>query len=182
LPSPAATPTEAVVFTEVVRVEKSMLTPTSTTSGTCDKYSSRRADVWRCGVELDGNPSTFINLCLSETPDDTFVLCATDWYGGADAIRVDLAAPLAPSSDDDVFTAMAVELDDGVRCSFTGGATFTIDDQRANFACDDDSWLMGNPSIASDGAWTWQRCRSDCGGESPSQAPLETARATRVWG
>jgi hypothetical protein len=175
-------PTEATPFTEVVRVEKADLTPTAMTMGTCEHYASRRADVWRCFVELDGNPSTIIDFCLSETPADTFVLCATDWYGGSEALRVDLRAPLVAGADDEFLTAMAVELEDGTRCSFTGGATFAIGDQRANFSCDDDSWLLGNPLIENDGAWTWQQCRTGCSGEDTPEEPFDVARAVRVWG
>jgi hypothetical protein len=180
---PSATPTVAPPFTERIRIEKSALAATSTTHGTCEQHASVRHDVWRCTVEpLPDTGATLISFCVSETPADTFVLCVLDAFAGADAVRVDLDMPLPERTDDDGFTALAVELEDGTECSFIGGATFVVGDERANFHCSDDSWLIGNPLLGDDGSWTWPQCREECGGESPPEEAPGTARAVRVLG
>jgi hypothetical protein len=54
----------------------------------------------------------------------------------------------AAQAEDDPRTPLYIRLEDGTQCVFAGGATTTVLNQRANFACGDpgpNKWLLGSP-------------------------------------
>ena len=76
---------------------------------------------------------------------------------------------------------VTVELEDGTRCGFVGGATFAIGDARANFGCGDKSWLIGRETVRPDGVWTFQRTPPGTDANTPTGYALTTVAAKEVW-
>ena len=85
--------------------------------------------------------------CFSEAPTDESVICRTSSPWEAIGVRVRLAEPLqlTPQQQHEDFSKVwGLELEDGDRCSWMGGATTTIEGARMNYACGDDWFIFGN--------------------------------------
>jgi hypothetical protein len=113
----------------------------SSVSGSCSMGASlalNRADAWRCSV---GN--AIYDPCFSAAPHARQVTCgATPQQPVGFPVKLSQALPTHPSASDN--RAWIVKLGDGVDCAYVTGATFGISGQRANFACSDRDWLLGD--------------------------------------
>jgi hypothetical protein len=111
-------------------------------SGSCSMGASLaldRVDAWRCSV---GN--SIYDPCFSAAPHATTVTCgATPQQPVGFPVKLASALPTHPGARDN--QAWVVKLGDGVECVFVTGATFGISGQRANYACSDRDWLLGDP-------------------------------------
>jgi PKD repeat protein len=132
-PSPAAQPTAVNV-----------VQPTGTSGadlGTAETCGSSavllRPGVWRCNT---------IDPCFSVPGVTTYVVCDVDLATGLGQ-KLNLAQPLDPASGhrDVQVSAMRLDLENGATCTYQGGATFAFQGQRANYQCDDGTWIAGQP-------------------------------------
>lgn len=109
---------------------------TRSRAGDCPSGSEAtpRGDAWRC---FSGN--LVLDPCFSSTRDRGIVVCPeAPWLKGGVEIR--LTKPLrrangnhsAPSPS---LEPWALELYDGLRCLFAGGATNVVEGQRFNYFC-----------------------------------------------
>jgi hypothetical protein len=110
-------------------------------SGSCSMGESlalNRADAWRCSV---GN--SIYDPCFSATTHATTVTCGATPQQPI-GFPVKLAQPLPAHGKVADNQAWIVKLGDGVYCAFVTGATFGVSGQRANYACSDRDWLLGD--------------------------------------
>jgi hypothetical protein len=134
--------------------------------------------------------ANLIDPCYSASADARSVVCPTDFPRSNAGVTIDLDQALGcgpntgcgPGNPDGGEPSVAiVELADGVTCSFVQGATFAVNDERANFSCVDTSWLVGGAAVGADGTWTYQRTPTGISGGPPQDVPLVSARAVKVW-
>ena len=187
------TSTASASATTVNTLDPAELRASATRRGTCFSPSSitGRTNAWRCSVEEAlPNGATLVDPCYSATSDATSVLCPTNYPPETDAVRIDLdlapgcieGAPcIAGNVGPGGPTALTVELEDGTKCGFVAGATFAIGDARANFACGDESWLIGRETIRPDGVWTYRRTPPGTDASTPAGYALTTVAAKEVW-
>ncbi|MGQ9572364.1 MAG: hypothetical protein ACUVV3_04160 [Dehalococcoidia bacterium] len=139
-PELQASPTPTLWRTEVFLAEPPA-TPSGEVAGSCGpSLMVRRPHAWRCTGEED---NAIRNPCFSETEADTFVVC----YTGE---RINLTEPLPVSlghQEEDPSHAMILQLVHGTSCLFMAGATGLVGDERANYWCDDDAWIVGYPEM-----------------------------------
>jgi hypothetical protein len=111
-------------------------------SGSCSMGEAQallRADAWRCSV---GN--AIYDPCFSAAPHARQVICGATPQQPV-GFPVKLSAPLPTHAGVSDSQPWIVKLGDGVNCVFVTGATFGISGQRANYACSDRDWLVGDP-------------------------------------
>jgi hypothetical protein len=96
-----------------------------------------RPGVWRCNT---------IDPCFSLPDVTTYVICNVDLATGLGQ-RLNLSQPLDPSLgwQNVQASAMRLDLDNGLSCTAVGGATFTYQNQRANYQCSESVWIVGQP-------------------------------------
>jgi hypothetical protein len=105
--------------------------------------SSERPGAYRCFVGNVVHDPCFASPQGIVCPEHPWARRAILLEGGADAAPI--GEPLAQG------LPWGIELADGQRCTFLGGATDLLDDLRANYGCDDGT-VYGEPS--GDLAWT----------------------------
>ena len=88
---------------------------------------------WGAGDPCIADPDHSVNtlLCLA-APDDSSVVAVIP-------TTLDDSTRPAPTGD-----PWLLDLADGERCAFAGGATFAVGDMRANYSCPT-GWLLGDP-------------------------------------
>ncbi len=159
LPSPAATPdtgstpTTARVTTTTVIVFRPELTPSLEQEGDCWARSVAvwRPEAWRCRT---GNQ--IYDPCFSTGDKATFVGCFSSPFSDARSIVISLTKPLpAEERVPQGQHAWALELADGIRCTFLQGATAGIEGKRINYSCTDGWYIVGDPETRT--VWTAQK-------------------------
>ena len=100
-----------------------------------------RPGVWRC---FAGN--AILDPCFSAPGFTTSVICNVDLATGIGQ-RLNLSQPLDPSMgwQDVRVSVQRLDLENGLTCTFVGGATFAFQNERANYSCDDEMWIVGQP-------------------------------------
>lgn len=155
---PVPTPTPAVL-TEEITVSLEDLIVTEEIQGSCwtESHEAARPDAYRC--MSDG---TIYDPCFS-SDTGAFVVCPTAFPPDMTSIRINLTEPLPelpplPEPPLEPPPPWAVQFADGTRCRFVSGATFALGGGRANYSCEDDSWVMGFPwEHFRNGAWVAER-------------------------
>jgi hypothetical protein len=121
-----------------------------------------RADAWRCMV---GNE--IYDPCFSDAPHATSVICdATPMK--PTGIRVKLSAPLPTHGHTQGKQAWILELGDGTICGFLTGATGGVADQRLNYGCTADTYVIGDPQPVGK---VWYATEVTVGSQFTSQGP-----------
>jgi len=154
-PADAQTGTGATIY-QVFTPHGSVKLHTRSMSGYCPSGSEAtpRRDAWRC---FSGN--YVLDPCFSSTHDPGIVVCPeAPWL--KNGVKIRLTKPLARangnhSAPSQGLRPWALELYDGRRCLFAGGATNVVEGQRLNYFCGAGSQegLWGLPDRAS-APWT----------------------------
>ena len=108
--------------------------------GSCDPSSAvSRPNAWRCSADMIYDP------CFSEADGGAEVICGTSAPWDAMGVRVILDEPLPTTQvGEDASKVWGIELSDGTRCSWLGGATVTVEGARVNYECGDDWFIVGS--------------------------------------
>lgn len=154
--------------------------------GSCFTTSLRvqRTGAYRCStqenVALAGGSNLF-DPCFVIAGETNILNCNPNPVTNTGGIKLELTAPLPAETPapPDPASAWIVELEDGTFCEFSTGATFLVNDMRANFACDDDSWLFGDLVPGT----VWTALHATITGDPPDTKfeTQETASLRRVW-
>jgi hypothetical protein len=72
-----------------------------------------------------------------------------------------------------------VQLDDGTVCNFATGATGGIDDKRANYACADERWILGDLTPGT--TWTADTATISVNTDGWHADTREVANIAIVW-
>lgn len=123
------------------------LAVTRRVSGSCfagSAASSGRSDAWRCSA---GN--AILDPCYQGVESGKTVLACPDTPWSANVVLLTLTKDL-PQKDANKDTApkglpWALELANGRRCELLTGATFGVAGMRANYGCDDNAYVVGDP-------------------------------------
>jgi hypothetical protein len=145
--SPAAHAQGAATALSIVKATKVIIFhPTGTkgasVAGACgmgESLALNRSDAWRCIV---GNE--IYDPCFSSAAHATSVICdasPSKPYG----IEVTLAAPLPTHAKANDTQPWILTMGDGAKCTFETGGTFGIGNQRANYYCALNQWIIGAP-------------------------------------
>ena len=120
------------------------LAPLETLSGRCDAPSARavRPDAWSCQT-ADGR--TF-DPCFQNTFDlqDRRVACLFN-PSLADAIVIEMGAPLVLQQRTGTAQPWAVELSNGLVCTRTNPPPFSVGGLVAQYACGQQTYIFGQP-------------------------------------
>ena len=99
-----------------------------------------RPNAWRCFAD-----SEIYDPCFGEADRGAEVICGTSEPWDALGVRVILDEPLsAPQMGEDASKVWGIELADGTRCSWLGGATATVEGARVNYGCSDEWVIVGS--------------------------------------
>jgi hypothetical protein len=127
---------------------------------------------WRCA---SGNG--IIDPCFSDPAVKGWVACPEDAFG-ADVIKLSLTKPLplelANTGGTGKGNPWAIQLANGMKCSFLGGATFVFAGKRVNYGCTTNLFLAGSPK-RSGATWTIIQ------GSGPKSKPKTVSIAIAVW-
>lgn len=141
--------------------------PVAGDCGMGESQSLDRADAWRCIV---GNE--IYDPCFSTTPHATWVICGVQ-PGQPVGIKVTLKKPLPTHAAAKDQQPWVITLGDGTSCGFITGATFGIGDQRANYQCSQNNWLIGLPTTGK----VWWAVEARMTGKFGPNGPI----ASQIW-
>ncbi len=113
--------------------------PVAGACGMGESLALNRSDAWRCIV---GNE--IYDPCFSSAAHATSVICDASPkkpYG----IEVTLSAPLPTHRKVNDKQPWILTMGDGATCTFVTGGTFGIGNQRANYYCALNQWIIGAP-------------------------------------
>ncbi|MCB0167425.1 MAG: WG repeat-containing protein [Anaerolineae bacterium] len=184
LPVTAVEPTETIVRSYLPGI------PDEVREGICPELSVvvPNSSARRCliaGNEI-GEVSIF-DPCLLASNGQTLV-CGVDPIAGASGFQVSLLEPLpetdAPAGDEaNQSGAWLLQLADGATCQYIYGATFTVNDQRVNYVCSDNSVLLGD--LLPGTVWQGEQVdRADIEGEFDegyTASQVNDAAISAVW-
>jgi hypothetical protein len=110
--------------------------------GNCDMGESAaldRADAWRCAA---GN--IIYDPCFSSKAHATSVICDASPLKPV-GITLKLSKPLPTHAAAHGNQAWFIKLGDGTNCSFLTGATGAVSEQRLNYGCTNQNYILGSP-------------------------------------
>ena len=163
---------ESVSLTEVIQYIPTEI-PDEVCEGACDinAYSTMRRDAWRCMV---GN--SIYDPCFIFEKNKSLV-CDPYPPTGDKGILLKLTEPLPePNIAEDKFGegwAWLIELEDGITCRFITGATGGINNERINYYCSDDSFVIGDLEVGT----IWKAKKVD----NPQTKSIEVVSIKKVW-
>jgi hypothetical protein len=137
----AATALTIVKATKVI-IFKPTGTKGAPVAGACgmgESLALNRSDAWRCIV---GNE--IYDPCFSSAAHATSVICDAS-PGKPVGIKVTLSAPLPTHAKANDSQPWILTMGDGAKCTFETGGTFGIGNQRANYYCALNQWIIGAP-------------------------------------
>jgi hypothetical protein len=184
-PSPtaeASSQPSATTGTEVVHFIPARPPDSTAEDGSCFANSIAapgRTDAWRCSV---GNAIN--DPCFSI--DAQTMVCGADPSKSEPGFLLTLTEPLpAPDVPQAAIDAAAtngwlVRLADGTVCNFATGATGGIGDKRANYACADQRWLLGDLTPGTP-YWTADAATISVGPNGWQADTRETVNVAIVW-
>ena len=166
----AQTDQSSAAETQVI-VYQPELPPGPAYKGTCftRSISVIRPDVYRCSTEQSVASAGGANLfdpCFVVPGEKDILACEPDPIKGTPGIRLVLTEPLPsePVEAAEPDSAWMVQLEDGTVCAFSTGATFMVDEERANYGCSDGSWLFGSLQPGT----VWTAFRATVKGDPPN--------------
>ena len=162
---PSLTETEVIDFVPTLPSDEAV-------EGSCwtDSLAVGRAGAYRCMVGNEIHDPCF--------DVDGTIVCGADPDTGEGGFALSLTEPLPESaSEERPSSAWRVEIADGTVCSPMTGTAPVVGEVRANYGCDDGSYLMGD--LATDTIWTALRASLDLGGSQIADS--ETVALRRVW-
>ncbi len=182
----APTPTEAsesevarapVAPPEVVVVSLTPVEGEEATGGSCGpSIALNRPDAWRCFAG-----SRVFDPCFSEEDVDDEVVCMISSPWEAKGALVSLDEPLRERLDGvHASKVWGIELADGSRCSWMGGATTTIEGARLNYSCGEDWFIVGLSRV--EPPWIARKVLLEIPLSAPHE-PLESQDVpiVRIW-
>lgn len=181
-----APPAAGVVQETQVIVYQPSAPPDPAYKGSCFTTSIRvqRVGAYRCSSEENVASHGGANLfdpCFVVAGETNILNCNPNPVTSEGGIKLELTAPLPAETPapPDPASAWIVELENGTFCEFATGATFGVNDMRANFACDDDGWLFGDLKPGT----VWTALHATVAGSPPDTKfeTEETAPVRRVW-
>src|SRR5665213_374791 len=107
--------------------------------GMGESLALNRSDAWRCIV---GNE--IYDPCFSSSAHATSVICDVSPSKPV-GIKVTLSAPLPTHAKAQDTQPWILTMGDGATCTFETGGTFGIANQRANYYCALNQWIIGAP-------------------------------------
>jgi hypothetical protein len=129
--------------------QDSAILPREPNPGTCfqsSHFDPGRSDVWRCAT---WDPCFEIP---TDVPGEAELLCVSDPWSG-NGTRLEVSVPAHEQYQlSDYSKPWALELANGLRCSFVGGGTSSVDGERLNYGCDPEGaikWVVGYPDQSS---------------------------------
>jgi hypothetical protein len=113
--------------------------------------------------------------------EENMLACDPDPVAGTPGIKLELTAPLpneTPTPENPA-SAWMVETAAGIICELNTGATFAVDDMRANYGCTDGSWIFGDLKPGT----VWTGLTASVTGDPPDTRfeSEETVELSRVW-
>jgi hypothetical protein len=138
--------------------------------------ASARADAYRCTA--DSNPNAILDPCF--VAGDVLV-CVEDPTQATPGTKLSVAELPEANPATDETRPWFVELADGTMCGFLTGATGGVGDERLNYGCTDQTYILGDPVPGE--PWTAERVTMGPGSEGGPPAPTsqETVPLARVW-
>jgi hypothetical protein len=141
-----------------------------------------RADAWRCSIDGNVKGANLFDPCFTIADEKNAVVCGADPVKETPGFKVKLTAPLPaekfkPSADAE--RPWMIQFNDEVVCAFMTGATFGINDKRANYGCSDGDWILGDPTPGT--IWRAEKSTVSTEGGQFSVVKSETAPIRTVW-
>ena len=172
--NPAHAQGSATALTLVAATKVVIFHPTGTAgapvAGGCgmgESLALDRSDAWRCIV---GN--NIYDPCFSTSAHATTVICGASPSKPV-GIKVTLSAPLPAHAKALDKQPWIVILGDGLTCGFVTGATFGVGDQRANYGCTQNDWIIGSPVPGK----VWYAVRAHTTGKFGANGPI----VSHIW-
>lgn len=184
-PAPEAATPEAVTATQVIEYVPTAVPAGEMQEGSCWTNSlaaGGREDAWRCNV----GENEISDPCFSVPGDSSVVLCGYDPSTNAPGFGLKLTEPLpkpdVPPAAVEAYknNGWLVLLDDGTYCGFMTGATFALDDERANYGCVGGEWyIMGDLQPGT--VWKAKMATITMGDNGPQLKDSKTADVRTIW-
>jgi hypothetical protein len=149
IPIPTHKPTFTLIpiieFTNVINYRITVV-PTQERSGSCWSSSSvlNRVDAWRCT-----SGDYIYDPCFSIPGNNQALICDASPYDDRIGFKLILTESLpAITTIPNPISAWVIELADGTKCSYLGGATKDFEGRRVNYSCSDGWYILGDAQQA----------------------------------
>jgi len=157
--------------TEVIKYISTEI-PSEIKEGHCwvNSISAPRKGAWRCMIESSISDPCFV---INGSED---LVCDFDPITGDKGFLLKLTEPLPEDTATDYYGqgwGWLIQLEDGITCRFITGATGGINNERINYYCSDDSFVIGDLEVGT----IWKAKKVD----NPQTKSIEVVSIKKVW-
>ena len=157
--------------TEVIKYIPTEI-PSEIKEGHCwvNSISAPRKGAWRCMIESSISDPCFV---INGSED---LVCDFAPITGDKGFLLKLTEPLPEDTATDYYGqgwGWLIQLEDGITCRFITGATGGINNERINYYCSDDSFVIGDLEVGT----IWKAKKVD----NPQTKSIEVVSIKKVW-